>query len=138
MDADAARTGGQGVRVSDRTDTWAGPTRDIRDELGEAVPYRVSAWVRLDGVASDDVKISVKINDDSGVRYENLATGTARESSWTEVSGAFTFSGISGTPSELTLYVEGPAAGVDLLVDDVSVVPACEAPAAVVDAAGPD
>ena len=137
LDADAARTGGQGVRVSERTDTWAGPTRDIRDELGEAVPYRVSAWIRLDGVASDDVKISVKINDDSGVRYENLATGTARESSWTEVSGAFTFSSISGTPSELTLYVEGPAAGVDLLVDDVSVVPVCETPAPVVDAAAP-
>ena len=73
------------------------------------------------------------ITDDEGTRYEHLAEGTATDTTWTELSGTFTLD-LSGTPSNLVLYVEGPAAGVDLLVDDVSVQPACDTPAAVVSA----
>jgi hypothetical protein len=105
----------------------------VSGELGEAVPYKVNAWVKLDGAGSDDAKVSLKITDDDGTRYENLASGKATDSDWTELSGTFTID-LSGTPSDLVLYIEGPAAGVDLLVDDVSVRPDCDTPAKVVQA----
>ena len=95
-------------------------------ELGEAVPYAASAWVRIDGASSDAVFLTAAITEDGSTRYQRIATGTASSTGWTKLAGEVTFS-LSGSDPVIALYVEGPAAGVDLLVDDVSVAPSCEA-----------
>lgn len=133
LDTDAAHGGKQGVRVSGRTGTWVGPVRDVSAELGEAVPYTASAWVRIAGASSDEAFLTAAITEDGTTRYQRIAAGTASDSTWTQLSGDLTLS-LSGSATGVELYVEGPASGVDLLVDDVSVVPRCNAPLPVVPA----
>jgi hypothetical protein len=55
--------------------------------------------------------------------YLHIADATGGNASWTQLSGAFTVP--TCTLSELSLYVEGPAAGVNLYVDDVGVRQSC-------------
>jgi hypothetical protein len=49
-----------------------------------------------------------------------VATGTGSNSSWVQLSGNYTLS-VSGTLTELSIYFEGPASGVNYYVDDISV-----------------
>jgi GH35 family endo-1,4-beta-xylanase len=104
-----------------RAEPWMGPARDLRGVLAAGASYRIAAWVRLAAAGAEPVRLTLKQADDAGARYWSIDAWTARGDRWIELSGAFTLRA-SGTPTELTLYVEGPAAGVDLLVDDASLV----------------
>ena len=48
------------------------------------------------------------------------ASGTANNSAWTYISGSYTLT-VNGTLTGLFVYVEGPATGIDIYLDDVSV-----------------
>lgn len=54
--------------------------------------------------------------------YTSIAAATARSDGWTRITGAATF-GWTSEPTTLELYFEGPAAGVNVLVDDFTLQP---------------
>ena len=96
-------------------------------DLATVCPHTVHVLLRM---AVERVQWRIVATMDGLV---DLAVGAVTDSAWSVLEDTFSLE-ISGSLQELTLYVEGPAAGVDLLVDDVQVQPACDAPLAVVQA----
>jgi enterochelin esterase-like enzyme len=103
-----------------RTAAWNGPLSNITSQVQNGKTYTCSGWVKLDNTASDTVIMTIKKVDGSGTTYTNVATGTGSNSSWVQLSSSYALS-VSGTLTELSIYFEGPASGINYYVDDVSV-----------------
>ena len=82
--------------------------------------YAVSGWVRTSTAVNSTVHLSFAKTDGSGTTYAWGASGTANNSGWTYISGSYTLT-VNGTLTGLFVYVEGPATGIDIYLDDVSV-----------------
>jgi glucuronoarabinoxylan endo-1,4-beta-xylanase len=109
-------TCGQGTG---RTATWMGVKQSLLGKLTNGATYTISGWVRISS-ASDTVLMSIEQGDGAGTAYPNIATGTATNTGWIQLSGTFTLN-VTGTLTTLDIYFEGPASGVDIFVDDASV-----------------
>jgi hypothetical protein len=125
--------------VSDRTATFQGTAQDLTQSATQGQTYAASAWVLvenpgdagtgdagtdagpiLDQPASITVAATCLTDGASNITYLQAGAAAANSSSWTKVSGTFTVPVC--TLTDLQFYVEGPAVGIDLYVDDVSVV----------------
>jgi GH35 family endo-1,4-beta-xylanase len=112
-----------GVRsalVANRTDTWNGVAQSLEGVVQPGITYRITAWVRLVSGSSQPVRLTVQKVDGSGTSYATVTSGTAQSSQWTLLSGGYSLS-ITGSLTDLNLYLEGPAAGVDFYADDFAV-----------------
>jgi endo-1,4-beta-xylanase len=109
--------GSRSALVQNRTDTWNGVAQSLIGVLQNTNTYRISAWVRLANSASQPVLLTIQKTDGAGTTYTGVATGTATSNNWTQLTGGYTLN-ISGALTTLTLYLEGPAAGVDFYADD--------------------
>ncbi len=107
------------VRISNRNAFWNGIGQELLGRLIPGRSYRVSLWGRIDGSPRDELKVTLRRTDAEGNRYSTLAYGTARDDRWTLFEGAFTHED-DRSLSSLFFYVEGPQAGVDLIIDAVS------------------
>ena len=105
-----------------RTQTYDGIAQQLASRVTNGVTYQCSAWVRLANATSDSIAMTIRQVDQTGTSYFGVAYGTATDTGWTQLTGTFTL-GYTGTLSDLTLYVEGPAVGVDYYVDSVQVAP---------------
>jgi len=99
---------------------WQGIKQSVFGRMEGGSTYKISGWVRLDNASSDTVALSVEQQDDSGTNYHNIASATATNSDWVELSGEFTLN-VRGTLSVLDVYFEGPAPGINFFVDDANV-----------------
>jgi len=117
-----SHSGSNSLLVTGRTGGWHGVAQNMLPKMIPGVTYEVSAWVKLANVASDTFILTFKQVDDRGTTYNNAGRiVTAYQDSWTQAKSEFTLDTV-GTLTELTLYAEGPASGVDLYLDDVSAV----------------
>jgi hypothetical protein len=121
--------------VGARTQPYEGTVQEIGQSIIQGHTYTATAWaliaVPADGGldaaagASQPAYVTAAINclvDGSKVtNYTEIAYAIANDSAWTRLSGTFTPPPC--TLSSMELYVAGPAAGVDLYVDDVSLLP---------------
>lgn len=105
--------------VSGRTDSWQGLAQTITANVVQGKTYEVHAFARIAGAASSPVRLSVKTNCDGTDSFGAAASATATDSAWVALDGALTVP--TCTLNELTVYVEGAPAGVDIFLDDVSV-----------------
>lgn len=115
-------SGLRAARCTARTDLWNGPGQDMRSLMSSGTTYRLSAWARISGAAAAPVQLLLKQSDAGGDNWTVIGQATASSNAWTEITGYHTLA-TSGTLNELTLYVQGPAAGIELFVDDASVEP---------------
>jgi glucuronoarabinoxylan endo-1,4-beta-xylanase len=113
-------SGSGSARAYGRNDNWQGIKQSMVGKMVDGETYKVSGWVRLEGLSSDTVIVSVEQQDDDGVNYHNVASVTATDSNWVQLSGEFTLY-VDGELSVLDVYFEGPAAGVNFFVDDANV-----------------
>ena len=81
--------------------------------------YSASAYATV-GSGSASVALTVAVDCGGTTTYTNLGSGTASAGSFTNLSGTFTAPTCSNLNS-VTIYVEGPPSGVDLIVDDADV-----------------
>jgi hypothetical protein len=128
-------TGSYSGFVGARTQAYEGTVQEIGQSIVQGHTYMVTAWALVDvhadagldagASSSQPVYATAAINclvDGSKVtNYTQIATALANDTGWTRLFGAFTPPAC--TLSSMELYVAGPAAGVDLYVDDVSLVP---------------
>lgn len=110
-------TGSRSAFVQNRTDTWNGVAQSLAGVLQNTNTYRISAWVRLANAASQPVLLTIQKTDGGGTTYTTVASGTAASNNWTQLIGGYTLN-VSGALTGLTLYMEGPAAGVNFYADD--------------------
>jgi endo-1,4-beta-xylanase len=110
-------SGSRSVLVQDRTATWNGVAQSVLGVLQPDSSYSLSAWVRLSSGGNQPVSLTIQKTDGNGTTYQQVASGTATATGWTQLSGGYTLN-VAGTLTGLTLYLEGPAAGVDYYADD--------------------
>lgn len=67
------------------------------------------------------VKASVRVEYGQRSGFVYVGAATASDQNWTDLKGAFT---LDEVPSRAHLYFEGPAGGVDILLDRVELAPA--------------
>jgi hypothetical protein len=113
-------SGSGGAKAYGRSENWQGIKQSMFGKMVAGKTYRISGWVRIGNATSDTITVSVEQQDDSGTTYHNVASVTATDSNWVQLSGNFTLD-VSGTISVLDVYFEGPAPGVDIYVDDANV-----------------
>lgn len=111
-----------GVRaafVQNRTATWNGVAQSVKGILQAGKTYRISAWVRAASGGDQPFQLTMQKTDGGGTNtiYTAIASGSSNSTNWTQLTGSYTFT-VSGSLTTLTLYVEGPAAGVNFYADD--------------------
>jgi glucuronoarabinoxylan endo-1,4-beta-xylanase len=109
------------ARAYSRTATWNGIQQEIKDKVVVGQTYLISGRVRTSTSASSAVKISIQKTDDGKPAYATVASGTASSSGWVLLSGNYTVPEVNVIRTELYVYFEGPASGIDIYVDDANV-----------------
>jgi hypothetical protein len=116
-----ADTGTYSGRATGRTATWNGIGVNLLASASAETTYHVEASVRI-SAASDTVKLTFAFKCDAlATEFVSVVTSTANNTGWSTLSGSDTLPACAGTVTQLDFYVEGPAAAVDIYVDDVSV-----------------
>jgi hypothetical protein len=118
-------------KASDRTATWQGIKQSLLGKMENGKTYQISGWVRLENAISENIIVSIEQKDGQDTKYHNVASQSATDSNWVQLSGSFTLN-VTGTLEVLDIYFEGPPIGTNFYVDDVNVSgpPAAPPPAA--------
>jgi carbohydrate binding protein with CBM4/9 domain len=103
-----------------RNAAWEGPARRIESVVTGGARYAVDAWARS-SEGSHVIGMSLKTVCEGEMEAYAPIAATAVGADWTPVGGEFTAP--TCVLSELRVYFEGPPAGVDFFVDDVSMSP---------------
>ncbi|XVE95092.1 hypothetical protein REPUB_Repub02eG0066700 [Reevesia pubescens] len=109
---------GRYILVKNRTQTWMGPAQMITDKLKLFLTYQVSAWVRIGSGATGPQNVNVALGVDS--QWVNGGQVEINDDRWHEVGGSFR---IEKQPSKVMVYIQGPDAGVDLMVAGLQIFP---------------
>jgi GH35 family endo-1,4-beta-xylanase len=113
--------GGSGsAQVSNRTDTWQGPVYNLLPAATLGATFQIDAFARVAGAASAPVDVVVLSTCGGTDTFTQVGVATANDQGFVRLSGSYLVPACNDL-TQLALYVEGPAAGVTLLVDDVSV-----------------
>jgi len=113
-------SGSGSAKASGRDANWQGIKQSVFGKMVDGKTYRISGWIKLENAPSAPVALSIEQQDGSGTNYRNVATATATDGNWVELSGNFTLN-VNGTLTVLDVYFEGPASGVNFFVDDANV-----------------
>eukprot|EP01018_Ginkgo_biloba_P023065 Gb_13086 [translate_table: standard] len=106
-----------------RTQGWHGIQQDIVGRLKRKSAYEVSAVVRISGnITTADVLASLWIQTrDLREQYITIGKVQASVKEWVQLQGKFL---LNTDPAKAIAYLEGPPAGIDILVDSFSMHPA--------------
>lgn len=119
--ADPTFDGAYAVKSSNRTQSYAGPAQTITPFVFPGETLYATAYARAGSMGSHTLQLGLKVVDGAGTRYLVLDSTLVRDTGWYKLSAPINLT-ITGTLSLAQLYVGGPAAGVDLYVDNVSLV----------------
>ena len=108
-------------KATDRTADWQGIKQSLLGEMQVGNTYQISGWVRLENTVAANIMVSVEQKDDNGSRYFNVAKADVTDSNWVQLSGSFTLEPM-GALQVLDVYFEGPPAGTNFYVDDITIV----------------
>jgi len=114
-----AHGGSASALVTNRSESWQGMATSLLASMTPGATYRASAFVRLDGAASDTAILTAKTTCDGTEAFQRIGSATANDAGWVEIRGDLVVPPCA--LSELSFYVEGPAPGVGIYLDDVSV-----------------
>jgi Carbohydrate binding domain len=117
LDVADAHTGSRAMLSTNREASWAGPSYDVRSLVVAKQPYGVSAWVRNE-FGTHPIMLTLELECGHDTTYTRLAT-RAVASDWLQIDASF-FAPDCPDLEKLSVYVEGPPANKNLLVDDVS------------------
>lgn len=116
--------GQQGLEVSGRSSYASGVSHDVTGLLSPSGRYNFAASVRLAGASSDTVKAVLEIN--GGQSYIELGRFGASDQ-WRRIEAEVAPTALpAGAKVSLLLY--GPASGVTLYIDSVSIEPLLSIP----------
>ncbi len=106
--------------VTKRNEDYAGIAAALTNIVEAGKTYNAYCWVALAPGTSANFQMTYKQTDGAGTKYKPIGTKKATGNKWVQVSGKFK-ADITGDLKEFTIYIEGPAPGVDYYVDDVAV-----------------
>ncbi len=121
METTTVHDGVYACRVSNRTEDWHSVRRQVGSILTTGETYTVSIWARLGSGSGSGSTLQLATTDTEGTHFKIIDTHDLTSSGWTLLEGQITFE-YTGTLTESFFFVTAPI-GIDLLVDDASVVP---------------
>ncbi|KAM7278848.1 hypothetical protein ACFE04_005982 [Oxalis oulophora] len=108
--------------VTNRKECWQGLEQDITTKISPGFAYHVSARVGISGghiQRQNTVLATLKLEKKhSSTNYLQIGKVSVTKDEWKVLEGTFS---ISSLPDRVVFYIEGPAPGVDLLIESVSV-----------------
>lgn len=117
-----AYDGEAAMTVTDRTETWNGAAYPVTHVVQGGQTYHASAQVSIDNVNQAQVVLGLRYRCEGGDEtYVDMATNVVRKKKWAQLQGSVTLPECA--VEDAVLYVNGPAARVDLDVDAVSLRP---------------
>lgn len=114
--------GTRSALISDRSATYMGIARDIRNLVQVDKGHDLRIWVRTRQNLAATYDLGIKRVDAAGTRYFSLDRRTLAPGKWVKLGGYYRHTP-SGEVSLLQLYVNGPDAGVEFFVDDARLEP---------------
>ena len=116
------RSGNFAGYVTNRSNTWMGPTQDIQylNLLTNGGSYTASAWVRAASTPLN-LQLVIKYTDSAGDHYTGLGSfASVTSSGWTQLSGNFNLSWAAGTLTAVVPFVQSNESGTfaDFYIDD--------------------
>ncbi|GER43610.1 glycosyl hydrolase family 10 protein /carbohydrate-binding domain-containing protein [Striga asiatica] len=109
---------GRYILASKRTQTWMGPAQMITDKVKLYLTYQVSAWVRIGTGATGPQNVNVALSVDG--QWANGGQVEINDQQWHEIGGSFR---IEKPAAKVMVYVQGPNAGVDLMIGGFLIFP---------------
>jgi hypothetical protein len=118
-----ARSGTRSLRTTGRTQTWNGPSLDVRTLLARGATYQISGYVRLvTGQAATDLAFTVERTPVGGsAQFDRVAASTGNgvtAGAWVQLQGQYTY---TSDVSSLVLYLESTSATSQYYLDDFSI-----------------
>ncbi|KAI4321485.1 hypothetical protein MLD38_034857 [Melastoma candidum] len=107
--------------ATERTQTWNGIQQDVTGRLQRKLLYEVTAVIRIHGnnVSNSDLRITLWAQmPDLREQYIGIASMQATDKDWLQLQGKLL---VNGSPSKTVIYIEGPPAGTDILVNSLVV-----------------
>jgi hypothetical protein len=117
LDVVDAHSGSRAILSTNRQFSWEGPSYDIQSLVTPSQPYSVSAWVRNEFDAHN-IMLTLKVRCYLDTTYTRLATRAVGDG-WLKLDASFLAPDCAGL-EELSVYIEGPPAYKNILIDDVS------------------
>lgn len=114
---EAAAKGEYGLRSTDRTETWQGPRLDVSQLLAEGVDWRIQADART--TSGQILRMTLRVEDARGETYESLLA-VSGNGAWQHLDTTFR-PDFSGPVRRIDWYIEGPEAGHNIDIDNVSI-----------------
>lgn len=105
--------------ITNRKECWQGLEQDITGKISPGSTYTVSARVGVSGPLQSfvDVLATLKLEyRDSATSYLFIGRTSVSKGQWEKLEGTFS---LSTLPDRIIFYLEGPSAGIDLLIDSV-------------------
>ncbi|XP_064992982.1 endo-1,4-beta-xylanase 2-like isoform X2 [Musa acuminata AAA Group] len=116
-----AKTGSNYAVLTNRSESWHALEQDITNKVSTGLTYNVSVIVRVSGSHQEPsaVKATLKLEHlDSQLSYISVGRAMVSKERWEMLEGSFS---LTSMPKCVIFYLEGPSAGVDLLIDSVVV-----------------
>ncbi|XP_044964455.1 endo-1,4-beta-xylanase 1-like isoform X2 [Hordeum vulgare subsp. vulgare] len=105
-----------------RVDSWNGIQQDITGRVQRKVSYEISSPVRIFGSANEtEVRATLWVQEYGREQYLCISKNQASDKRWTHLNGKFL---LHAPFSKVVLFIEGPPAGIDILVDGLVLSPA--------------
>jgi glucuronoarabinoxylan endo-1,4-beta-xylanase len=115
-------TGTTCAYVTNRSAAWNGVQQSVLGLMSAGVTYNVSGWVRQDSGSNQHVQMTMRNTQSGTVSYYAIAGATVSSGAWTQLVGTYSLS-VTGALTDLTFYIEGPAAGASFYADDFMIEP---------------
>jgi endo-1,4-beta-xylanase len=115
-----AHSGSRSLLIGSRTGNAPAIT-NLTQVVTKGASYSASFWVSIGGAASANVNLTQKVVCDGQTTYSWFVNPvTVNDGQWVELKGTLNIPNCNNL-TEVQIFAEGPAAGVDLYVDDVNV-----------------
>lgn len=113
-------TGNFFASATQRTQNWNGIQQDVTARVQRKLAYEVTATVRIFGNATPaDVRATLWIQAANGrEQYIGIANLQATDKDWVQLQGKFLLNGVA---SKAVIFIEGPPAGTDVLLNSLVV-----------------
>jgi GH35 family endo-1,4-beta-xylanase len=113
-----AYSGSVCARSTNRTSTSAGVRQSVMAVAPQGRVLVASAWVKTSSATPQTVVMRMQQTDARGTLISQFATAQIADT-WVRIQGYIEYD-VNGTLSLLNFFFNGPAAGVDLFVDEAS------------------
>ncbi|HKO47109.1 MAG TPA: endo-1,4-beta-xylanase [Polyangiaceae bacterium] len=115
-----AHSGSRSLLIGNRTGNAPAIT-NLTQVVTKGASYSTSFWVSIGGAASANVNLTQKVTCDGVTSYSWFVNPvTVNDGQWVELKGTLNIPNCANL-SEVSIFAEGPGAGIDMYVDDVNV-----------------